>query len=53
MSNDIVIHTNTNRIGITLPENIIEKIDIKSGDIARSRYILRLIESSLKPKEVK
>ena len=52
MSN-LTTHTNTNRIGITLPGDVIEKIDTQRGDIARSRYILRLIESSLKHKEVK
>jgi metal-responsive CopG/Arc/MetJ family transcriptional regulator len=48
MSNDIIIHTNTNRLGITLPGDVIEQIDIQRGDVARSRFILRLIESSLK-----
>ena len=52
MSN-LISHTNTNRIGITLPGDVIAEIDIKRGDIARSRYILRLIETSLKNKEVK
>jgi metal-responsive CopG/Arc/MetJ family transcriptional regulator len=46
MSN-IVTQTNTNRIGITLTGDVIEKIDVERGDIARSRYILRLIEASI------
>ena len=50
---EIVTHANTNGIGITLPGDIIEKIDELRGDVARSRYILRLIESSLERKEVK
>jgi hypothetical protein len=31
-------------ITITLPENIINKIDSARGDINRSKYILRLLE---------
>ncbi len=49
--NKYIIHKNP--IGISLPENVIEKIDTQRGDIARSRYILRLIESSLEHKEAK
>ena len=37
-----------NPIGISLPEDIIQEIDTQRGDVARSRYILRLIEASLK-----
>ena len=43
--NNLIIHKNS--IGISLPENVIEKIDTQRGDVARSRFILRLIESSL------
>lgn len=32
-------------IGISLPKEVIEQIDSDRGDINRSRYILRLIES--------
>lgn len=39
-------------IGISLPEELIEKIDTQRGDINRSRFILRLIELGLKTKEV-
>ena len=31
-------------ISITLPEEIIEKIDKARGDINRSKYVLRLLE---------
>jgi metal-responsive CopG/Arc/MetJ family transcriptional regulator len=34
----------TVKLGITLPKSIIQKIDNKRGDIARSRYIRRAIE---------
>ena len=34
----------TVKLGITLPKSIIQKIDNKSGDIPRSRYIRRAIE---------
>jgi metal-responsive CopG/Arc/MetJ family transcriptional regulator len=44
--NNILIQKN--KIGISLPENVIQEIDMRRGDIARSRFILRLIESSLK-----
>ena len=35
----------TEKIGITLPKSIIQKIDHRRGDIARSRYIRRAIEN--------
>ena len=37
----------TEKIGITLPKSILQKIDNKRGDIARSRYIRRAIERYL------
>jgi metal-responsive CopG/Arc/MetJ family transcriptional regulator len=37
----------TVKLGITLPKSIIQKIDNKRGDIARSRYIRRAIEGYL------
>jgi metal-responsive CopG/Arc/MetJ family transcriptional regulator len=37
----------TIKLGITLPKSIIQKIDNKRGDIARSRYIRRAIERYL------
>lgn len=36
----------TSVIGISLPKETLQKIDTERGDINRSRYILRLIESS-------
>ena len=37
----------TVKLGITLPKSIIQKIDQKRGDIARSRYIRRAVERYL------
>ena len=37
----------TEKIGITLPKSILQIIDQKRGDIARSRYIRRAIERYL------
>jgi metal-responsive CopG/Arc/MetJ family transcriptional regulator len=37
----------TEKIGITLPKSILQKIDQKRGDIARSRYIRRAVEKYL------
>ena len=37
----------TVKLGITLPKSMIQKIDQKRGDIARSRYIRRAIEKYL------
>jgi metal-responsive CopG/Arc/MetJ family transcriptional regulator len=37
----------TINLGITLPKSIIQKIDNKRGDIARSRYIRRAVERYL------
>jgi hypothetical protein len=31
-------------IGISLPKELMEKIDIDRGDIPRSRYVLRILE---------
>jgi metal-responsive CopG/Arc/MetJ family transcriptional regulator len=38
-------------IGISLPKEILTRIDTKRGDVARSRYLLRLIENALKGEE--
>ena len=38
-------------IGISLPKKILTMIDTKRGDVARSRYVLRLIENALKGEE--
>ena len=37
----------TEKIGITLPKSMIQKIDQRRGDIPRSRYIRRAIEKYL------
>jgi metal-responsive CopG/Arc/MetJ family transcriptional regulator len=37
----------TEKLGITLPKSIVQKIDKERGDIPRSRYILRAIENYL------
>jgi metal-responsive CopG/Arc/MetJ family transcriptional regulator len=37
----------TVKLGITLPKSMIQKIDQKLGDIARSRYIRRAVERYL------
>jgi metal-responsive CopG/Arc/MetJ family transcriptional regulator len=37
----------TVKLGITLPKSIIQKIDQRRGDIARSRYIRRAVERYL------
>lgn len=37
----------TEKLGITLPKSILQKIDDKRGDIPRSTYIRRAIESFL------
>jgi metal-responsive CopG/Arc/MetJ family transcriptional regulator len=33
-------------VGISLPANIIKKIDTDRGDVSRSRYVLRIIEKT-------
>jgi len=35
-------------LGISLPKELIDKIDEDRGDINRSRYLLRTIEKTLK-----
>jgi metal-responsive CopG/Arc/MetJ family transcriptional regulator len=35
--------------GISLPLEVLEKVDAVRNDISRSRFILRLIERSLQP----
>ena len=46
-SSTIAVKDNTVKLGITLPKSIIQKIDQRRGDIARSRYIRRAIENYL------
>ncbi|HZC21046.1 MAG TPA: hypothetical protein VE223_05335 [Nitrososphaeraceae archaeon] len=43
----------TEKLGITLPKSILQKIDDKRGDIPRSTYIQRAIESFLNIKTKK
>ena len=38
----------TEKLGITLPKSLLQKIDKNRGDIPRSKYIRRAIESYLK-----
>jgi len=40
-------------VGISLPEQIIEKIDKDRGDVPRSRFLLRLVEHAYDAKEVR
>jgi hypothetical protein len=37
-----------NSVGISLPKEIISKIDIERGDISRNGYLLRLLEKQNK-----
>ena len=47
-SSTIVAATDmTVKLAITLPKSIIQKIDQRRGDIARSRYIRRAVERYL------
>ena len=40
----------TEKLGITLPVSLLHKIDNKRGDIPRSKYIRRAIESYFRVK---
>jgi metal-responsive CopG/Arc/MetJ family transcriptional regulator len=40
----------TEKLGITLPISLLQKIDTNRGDIPRSKYIRRAIESYFKAK---
>jgi metal-responsive CopG/Arc/MetJ family transcriptional regulator len=51
-SGTIAVKDNTVKLGITLPKSIIQKIDQRRGDIARSRYIRRAIEKYLSSKDI-
>ena len=33
--------------GITLPQTLVERVDVARGDVNRSRYIQRLIEKNM------
>lgn len=36
------------RLSLTLPEQIVQRIDSEKGDVNRSRYVLRLLEKAYK-----
>jgi metal-responsive CopG/Arc/MetJ family transcriptional regulator len=36
-------------VGISLPEEMLSKIDRERGDIPRSRYLLRILERAYSP----
>ena len=38
----------TEKLGITLPKSLLQKIDNQSGDVPRSTFIRRAVESYLK-----
>ena len=38
---------NTMIISLSLPEELVQKVDKKAGDVSRSRFIERLLEKSL------
>jgi metal-responsive CopG/Arc/MetJ family transcriptional regulator len=42
------LEDNTEKLGITLPKPMIERIDRQRGDVPRSRFNRRAIESYLK-----
>lgn len=37
--------------GISLPADIMNKIDTERGDVSRSRFLLRLVEQAYREKE--
>jgi hypothetical protein len=43
---------NTMSVGISLPEQILKKIDKDRGDVPRSRFLLRLVEHAYDAEEV-
>jgi hypothetical protein len=43
--------SNTVSITLTLPEEIVHRIDRERGDVNRSRYLLRLIETGYRYNE--
>jgi hypothetical protein len=40
-------------IGISLPKEIMKKIDIDRGDIPRSRYVLRMLQKQYGFKQIR
>jgi len=45
--NGFIRSMETNKtVSLSIPKNVLNKIDTNRGDVNRSRYILRLIESN-------
>ena len=44
---------NSVSVGISLPEQIVKKIDKDRGDVSRSRFLLRLVEHAYDEKEAR
>jgi len=44
---------NCRSTGLSLPGELLRKIDAERGDISRSRYLLRLIERAYEAKNLK
>ena len=40
-------------IGISLPKDLMQKIDIDRGDIPRSRYVLRILEKQYRYRQMR
>lgn len=40
-------------IGISLPKDLMQKIDIDRGDIPRSRYVLRMLEKQYEFRQIR
>ena len=40
----IAIMQGSKPVGISLPQDIVKKIDAQRGDVSRSRWVLRLLE---------
>ena len=42
-----------NRLGISLPTQIVDRIENERGDVSRSRFVLRLLELGFMAEEEK
>ena len=42
---------NCQKVGLSMPKNIIDLLDRNRGDITRSKYIWRILETTLKVNE--
>jgi hypothetical protein len=47
----IVVMHKSKSTGISLPADIMNKIDTERGDVSRSRFLLRLVEQVYREKE--